>query len=638
MPQRLDVGKPMLKRQETSCTIKQFEINSHLQICSNQREVMLMPLYTAAVPKALSFLVLSVLLAPACSALQFDNGSFENPPVPPHGGVTLSTGSSALAPWTVTSGTVDWIDFVGNATASTGTWFLDLSGAGAGTIEQTFDTIPGTEYTVTFDMNANTSNGAVGIKTILVTAPGMSQAYTYDGSAANSTGPWITNTLTFTATDAQSTLSFASLTQSAYGPLLDNVTITGSPNCAVSDLTPITDVDAEQFESSAPFTPQYSLFSPYVSIALDTDMAALQSAIVSRFGTQRARTSGFRPPAYQSHLYELRTKLSQLNTAIGNDPSQATACSALLNTLNYEIDVKHRLVRNPGGLPTVNPPQASAHTQNPSQAIDLSLNGLSINQLIQVDFLASLNGLSRPCSSDSVHFVLSGGVCTQAIRAEAHSPVAILITDPAGKRVGFDTKASVTINEIGPTAFYSGLTSEPQFIDISSLLPGTYTLTAVGTSAGAYTLVLDRVDDDGAVLQHQEMTGTADVSVSIPPLAASIPLNVSIDIQPGQTPNTLNPKSMGTIPVAILSSAKFNAPQSINETSLTFGATGAEASLAFCNPGGVDVNGDGLPDLICHFRTIDSRFTMQSTQGTLRGKTITGIPVAGIDWVNITSK
>jgi hypothetical protein len=68
---------------------------------------------------------------------------------------------------------------------------------------------------------------------------------------------------------------------------------------------------------------------------------------------------------------------------------------------------------------------------------------------------------------------------------------------------------------------------------------------------------------------------------------------------PGGTPNSINPSTRGATPVAILSAATFNAPAEINVATLTFGRTGDEHSLIFCNPG-EDVNGDGLPDLVCH--------------------------------------
>src|SRR5207249_12334770 len=69
---------------------------------------------------------------------------------------------------------------------------------------------------------------------------------------------------------------------------------------------------------------------------------------------------------------------------------------------------------------------------------------------------------------------------------------------------------------------------------------------------------------------------------------------VGVDIFPRNTFNPMNPKSRGSIPVAILSSAGFNAPGEIVTDSLTFGRTGDELSLSFCAERGLDVNSDGL--------------------------------------------
>ncbi len=46
---------------------------------------------------------------------------------------------------------------------------------------------------------------------------------------------------------------------------------------------------------------------------------------------------------------------------------------------------------------------------------------------------------------------------------------------------------------------------------------------------------------------------------------------VTIDIKPGSDPNSINPKSKGKIPVAILSTQDFDAPQMVDKDSLTFG-------------------------------------------------------------------
>lgn len=114
-----------------------------------------------------------------------------------------------------------------------------------------------------------------------------------------------------------------------------------------------------------------------------------------------------------------------------------------------------------------------------------------------------------------------------------------------------------------------------------------------------------------------------------------VPESVAIDIKPGSDPNSINPKSKGNIPVAILSTQEFYAPEMVNEDSLTFGATGEEDSLAFCNAEGEDVNGDGLEDLVCHFYTQLTGFRCDDTEGVLKGMTMDGAPIEKTDSVRI---
>jgi len=110
-------------------------------------------------------------------------------------------------------------------------------------------------------------------------------------------------------------------------------------------------------------------------------------------------------------------------------------------------------------------------------------------------------------------------------------------------------------------------------------------------------------------------------------------VSVTIDIKPGNVPNSINPESKGKIPVAILSSATFDAPIQVDQGSLTFGRTGDEPSLAFCNSNGEDVNGDSLLDLVCHFHTQTAAFQAGDTQGILKGMTMSGTPLMGTDSV-----
>ena len=90
-----------------------------------------------------------------------------------------------------------------------------------------------------------------------------------------------------------------------------------------------------------------------------------------------------------------------------------------------------------------------------------------------------------------------------------------------------------------------------------------------------------------------------------------------------------------SIPVAVLSTPSFDAPNKVDTTSLKFGRTGSESSLIFCNKSAEDVNGDWLPDLICHFDTQATGFQTGDTEGILKGQTVDGVAIEGRDSVRI---
>ena len=111
---------------------------------------------------------------------------------------------------------------------------------------------------------------------------------------------------------------------------------------------------------------------------------------------------------------------------------------------------------------------------------------------------------------------------------------------------------------------------------------------------------------------------------------------VSIDVMPGSERNPINPGRGGTVPVVILSDANVDAPADMDRASLTFGAGGDEPSLqargnGTPNCGVLDVNGDGLDDLLCHFLTEVAGFSAQDTEAVLRGAFLDGTPIEGRD-------
>lgn len=69
--------------------------------------------------------------------------------------------------------------------------------------------------------------------------------------------------------------------------------------------------------------------------------------------------------------------------------------------------------------------------------------------------------------------------------------------------------------------------------------------------------------------------------------------------------------------------------------SLTFGHSGAEKSLAYCDTHRSDVNHDGLPDLVCHFYTDKMNFQTTDTMGILDGTLTDGTPIRGSESIRI---
>lgn len=106
---------------------------------------------------------------------------------------------------------------------------------------------------------------------------------------------------------------------------------------------------------------------------------------------------------------------------------------------------------------------------------------------------------------------------------------------------------------------------------------------------------------------------------------------ISIEIKPGSGEFApINLKAKGTIPVALLTTDDFNALEvKVDANTLTFGATGTEKSLRRCGKGGEDVNGDGRPDLVCHFENELAKFTEVSEEGIVQGTTNNGTAFEG---------
>jgi hypothetical protein len=105
-------------------------------------------------------------------------------------------------------------------------------------------------------------------------------------------------------------------------------------------------------------------------------------------------------------------------------------------------------------------------------------------------------------------------------------------------------------------------------------------------------------------------------------------ITVALDIRPGSATNPINLKSKGKIPIAILSSATFNAVD-IDTATVRFGHSGTEATVVQSSI--EDVNDDGYVDMMLHFNTQETGIQCTDTSAVLKGKTFHGQDIIGTD-------
>jgi hypothetical protein len=140
--------------------------------------------------------------------------------------------------------------------------------------------------------------------------------------------------------------------------------------------------------------------------------------------------------------------------------------------------------------------------------------------------------------------------------------------------------------------------------------------------------------------QYESSPGAGDGSVEASPengttfrLSVADVTVITIDIKPGSDPNSINCGNLkGIIPVAILTTSDFDATQ-VDPFTVRFGPTEAQD---IHGTGHIeDVDADGDPDMVLHFRFGDTGIQCNHTQATLKGETFGGSFFAGTDAIHL---
>ncbi len=199
----------------------------------------------------------------------FSNGNFAIGSYVPNyqnaGYDTLFTGSTAISGWTVggtgTGAGVDWIGSYWSGPTSSDPWSIDLNGNAPGSISQTFATVSGATYDVSFSYagnfdnygNASTGFASNTIKkgtvqaTGILNVPNYFYANWFSGWSHSNMG-WASITYQFTATSDATTLTFTGDSNTGgWGPVIADVSVAGYANtgaqCKNGNWQSLTDLD-----------------------------------------------------------------------------------------------------------------------------------------------------------------------------------------------------------------------------------------------------------------------------------------------------------------------------------------------------------------------------------------------------------
>lgn len=212
-----------------------------------------------------------------------------------------------------------------------------------------------------------------------------------------------------------------------------------------------------------------------------------------------------------------------------------------------------------------------------------------------------------------------------ALTFDAKSPLTGGISDAAidnlDNYLEYPTSASAFIKTLDPSSGYN--TTNDIRVDMTNIS---------NTEWATFTISLDLSDPllVGQILQFGFNTVTTEYDNSgVYYDNISFSRVAEIDVKPGSFPNSINVGSRGKIPVAILTTAYFDAG-TVDVSSIQFGPGKAHPDHYALE----DVDGDTDWDLILHFNTQEVGITCGDMEVSIAGQTLDAVAFLGADSIN----
>lgn len=224
----------------------------------------------------------------------------------------------------------------------------------------------------------------------------------------------------------------------------------------------------------------------------------------------------------------------------------------------------------------------------------------------------------------------NGGVTTTSFDLTVRNvaPSSVGISGPSTGYVDEVVTVTLTTSDVSSTDQAAGFTYEIDWdgdgsVDETVNGPSGLTVDHVFTSGGSTTVIVNAIDKDGGAT-----TSAASYTIEVIQ-------RVDIDVKPGNAKNKVNAKSQGVIPVAIYTTADFDATTIVGSSVQLAGVDADHFALE-------DVDGDGDLDMILHFdaQAVISALGVDlnsgesvSVEAELTGETIDNVFIQGFDTI-----